>query len=53
METVTIIGLALAKRVFQAHGVDARGKVVLRRNLSRGKVLEYFATFRRAWDGSL
>ena len=30
---ITTIGLDIAKRVFQAHGVDASGKVVLRRKL--------------------
>jgi len=38
----TTIGLDIAKNVFQAHGVDRNGKVVLRKRLSRGKVLEFF-----------
>ncbi len=37
----TTIGLDIAKNVFQAHGVDRNGKVVLRKRLSRGKVLEF------------
>lgn len=37
------LGLDLAKSSFQVHGVDARGKVVVRKHLSRGKVLPYFA----------
>jgi len=37
------IGLDIAKRSFQVHGVDAPGKVVVRKQLSRSKVLPYFA----------
>jgi transposase len=37
------IGLDLAKRVFQAHGADASGRVVFRKRLARGKLLEFFA----------
>jgi transposase len=40
---VTTIGLDLAKRVFQVHGVDAAGKVVLRRKLQRSEVAGFFA----------
>jgi transposase len=43
MEKVTTIGLDLAKNLFQVHGVDAAGKVVLRRKLRRGEVLDFFA----------
>jgi transposase len=43
MSEVTTIGLDLAKNVFQAHGVDAAGAVVVRRSLRRGQVLGYFA----------
>ncbi len=39
---VTTIGLDLAKRVFQAHGVDAAGRTVLRRKLQWGEVLAFF-----------
>jgi transposase len=42
---VTRIGLDIAKNVFQVHGVDAQGKVVVRKQLSRSKVLSYFAQF--------
>jgi transposase len=38
-----MIGLDLAKNVFQVHGVDASGSVVLRRRLSRGQVERWFA----------
>ncbi len=37
------IGLDFAKRVFQAHGADAAGRVVFRKRLVRAKVLEFFA----------
>jgi len=39
---ITTIGLDIAKRVFQAHGIDACGKAVLRRKLQRAEVLEFF-----------
>jgi hypothetical protein len=40
---ITTIGLDLAKRVFQVHGVDAAGKVVIRKALRRAQVLPFFA----------
>lgn len=39
---VTTLGLDIAKRVFQAHGVDASGRAVLRRRLGRAEVLDFF-----------
>ncbi len=36
------IGLDIAKSVFQVHGVDAQGKVVVRRQLKRRQVLPFF-----------
>ena len=41
MKSTTTIGLDLAKSVFQIHGVDAEGKVVLRRKLRRADLLEF------------
>lgn len=41
MQQVTIIGLDLAKRVFQVRGATADGRVVLRKKLSRGQVLAF------------
>ena len=35
MQTITTIGLDIAKSVFQVHGVDAGGEVVIRRQLKR------------------
>ena len=42
MQTVTTIGLDIAKSVFQVHGVDAGGQVVIRRQLKRRYVLAFF-----------
>jgi len=42
MQTITTIGLDIAKSVFQAHGIDAEGKVVLRRQLKRRYVVAFF-----------
>lgn len=43
MGEVSTIGLDIAKSVFQIHGVDVDGAVVIRRRVSRAKVLEFFA----------
>jgi transposase len=43
MGQASTIGLDIAKRVFQAHGADATGRVVFRKRLVRAKVLEFFA----------
>ena len=42
MQTITTIGLNIAKSVFQVHGVDNDGKVVIRRQLKRRYVLAFF-----------
>jgi transposase len=42
MKTVTTIGLDIAKSVFQVHGVDAAGKVVVRQQLKRARVIAFF-----------
>ena len=42
MQTITTIGLDIAKSVFQVHGVDAAGQVVIRRQLKRRYVLSFF-----------
>jgi hypothetical protein len=39
MEQITTIGLDLAKHVFQSHGVDGAGKVLVRTQLRRAAVL--------------
>ncbi len=38
----TTIGLDIAKNVFQVHGVDAEGEVVIRRQLRRSQVIAFF-----------
>jgi transposase len=43
MGEVSTIGLDIAKSVFQAHGVDGAGAVVMRNRISRAKLLEFFA----------
>jgi len=40
---ITTIGLDLAKSVFQVHGVDATGEVVVRKSLRRSQMLPFFA----------
>ncbi len=42
MQTITTIGLDIAKSVFQVHGIDAEGTVILRRQLKRRYVLVFF-----------
>lgn len=39
---ITTIGMDLAKNVFQVHGIDGHGQVVLRKTLARSKVLGFF-----------
>ncbi len=43
MGEVSTIGLDIAKSVFQVHGVDSSGAVVIRKRVSRLKLLEFFA----------
>jgi transposase len=43
MGEVITIGVDIAKLVFQIHGVDADGMVVIRRRVGRARVLEFFA----------
>ena len=51
MLTVTIIGLDIAKSVFQVHGVDACGPVVIRRQIKRRYVLAFFQKLSRCLVG--
>ena len=43
MDEVSTIGLDIAKSVFQVHGVDTAGAVVVRKRIGRSKLLEFFA----------
>ncbi len=42
MKQVSRIGLDLAKNVFQVHGIDEAGEVVVRRQLRRSQVIPFF-----------
>jgi transposase len=42
MQPITTIGLDIAKSVFQVHGIDAAGNVLIRRQLKRRYVLAFF-----------
>ncbi len=44
MERIRTVGLDIAKSVFQVHGVDGDGEVVVRRRLKRARVLPFFAS---------
>ena len=47
MSEISIVGLDLAKSVFQVHGADEGGAVVLRKRLRREQVLGFFSTLPR------
>jgi transposase len=51
MDEVSTIGVDIAKHVFQLHGVDGAGEVVLRRRLRRGQVAAFFAALPRCIVG--
>ncbi len=44
MSEVSIIGLDIAKHVFHAHGADVKGRAMFSKRISRGKLLDFFAT---------
>jgi len=46
MSNVSTLGIDLAKNVFQLHGTDSKGKAVLKKRLSRNKLLEYLANMK-------
>jgi transposase len=43
MGHITTVGLDIAKSVFQVHGIDVRGEAVLRRRVTRARLLAFFA----------
>ena len=51
MEKASMIGLDIAKTVFEVHGRSAVGEVVLRRSLKRGQVEKFFAKLPKATIG--
>jgi transposase len=44
MKNIKVLGIDLAKNVFQLHGTDNKGKCVLRKRLSREKLIPFIAT---------
>src|SRR3954464_6834823 len=51
MDQAVTIGLDIAKSVFQVHGIDATGAVVVRRKLARGRVVTFFEALPRCQIG--
>src|ERR1035438_8074184 len=51
MGEVSTIGVDIAKSVFQVHGIDADGTVVIRKRVGRAKVVEFFADLPRCLVG--
>ena len=49
---ITTIGLDLAKSVFQVHGIDAAGQVVVRKSLRRAQMLPFLLNCVLAWSAS-
>src|SRR5689334_20846392 len=43
MKNIKVLGIDLAKNVFQLHGTNAKGKCILRKRLSREKLAEFVA----------
>ncbi len=43
MKNIKVLGIDLAKNVFQLHGTNAQGKCVLRKRISREKLAEFVA----------
>ena len=41
--SASIIGLDIAKNVFQVHGEDATGKIIVERRLGRKRMIEFFS----------
>lgn len=44
MNKVEVVGIDIAKNVFQIHGVNAKGQCVLKKRLSRDKLLSFMKT---------
>ena len=51
MKEISTIGIDIAKSVFQVHGIDAAGEVVVRRQLKRRQVLQFFAAMKPSLIG--
>src|SRR5580765_7685873 len=48
---ITTVGVDLAKNVFVVHGVDEKGKAVLRKSLKRAEVVKFFTKLERCLVG--
>ncbi len=46
---IKVVGLDIAKQVFQVHAADEHGRAVAQLRLRRSQVLEYFKTLPPAW----
>ena len=51
MGEITTVGLDIAKLVFQVHGIDAEGTVLVQRKLTRSRVLPFFEKLPRCLVG--
>lgn len=51
LENIAVVGLDLAKNVFQVHAVDGAGRVVVRRQLRRNQLLQFFEQLPRCLVG--
>jgi transposase len=51
LSSVTVVGLDIAKNVFQVHGVDAKGAAIVTRSVRRGQLLSFFASLPRCLVG--
>lgn len=51
MGQITTVGLDIAKSVFQVHGVDATGEVILKRKLTRARMVPFFEKLGRCLIG--
>ena len=43
---ITTIGIDLAKSVFQLHGIDSSGKVLIKKQIKRAQMAEYFVSLK-------
>lgn len=51
MTNITTIGIDIAKRIFQVHGVDKNGKTVLKKKLMRDQLLTFMANLPKCLVG--
>jgi transposase len=46
MKRATVLGIDLAKNIFQVHGIDEHGKVIIRRSFGRGGLIKFIANLK-------